>query len=170
MDNGVANLNRKRWLIVALVLPILALAGSAYLKSVQRNSGVAVTLPISGFDPRDLLSGHYLIYRVDYGVEAVCDKQQGQASVCLRPQRGLYPTDELPPDCTLFIHGRCDNGVFSAGLERFYIPEAYAQVLEAKVRDQQGELVLAVDTQGNAAIRDLLIGGKPWKAAVDGLD
>ena len=158
--------NRRLWLIVALAVPILALAASAYLKNVQRNTGVEVVLPIKGFDPRDLLSGHYLIYRVDYGVAGGCDKQQGQASVCLRPQRVLYPTAELPPDCTLFIHGQCDNGVFSAGIERFYIPEEYAQVLEDKVRDQQGELVLAVDSQGNAAIRDLLIGGKPWKEAV----
>ncbi|WP_028490002.1 GDYXXLXY domain-containing protein [Thiothrix lacustris] len=163
-------MNRKLWLVVALALPILALAGSAYLKSVQRNSGEAVTLPISGFDPRDLLSGHYLIYRVDYGVEVTCDKQQGPASVCLKPKRGFYPTGELPTDCTLFIHGQCNDGAFSAGIERFYIPDAYAQVLEDKVRDRQGELVLAVDDQGNAAIRDLLISGKPWKDTIGGLD
>ncbi len=157
-------MNRRGWLIVALIVPILALAASAYLKSVQRSSGEEVILPINGFDPRDLLSGHYLIYRVDYGVEAGCNAYQGQASVCLRPTRGIYPAGELPQDCTLFIHGQCDSSVFSAGIERFYIPEEYAQVLEAKVRDQQGEVVLAVDSQGNAAIRDLLIDGKPWKS------
>lgn len=163
-------MNRRNWLIVALLVPILALAGSAYLKSVQRSSGEEVILPISGFDPRDLLSGHYLIYRVDYGVADGCAAQQGQASICLRPTRGLYPAGELPGDCTLFIHGQCDSGVFSAGIERFYIPEAYAHTLEQKVRDNQGELVLGVDSQGNAAIRDLRLNGKPWKTVVDGMD
>ena len=134
---------------------------------MQRNSGEEVILPITGFDPRDLLSGHYLIYRVDYGAEVDCAEQQGQASVCLRPTRGLYPAGELPEDCTLFIHGQCDSGVFNAGIERFYIPEAYAQALEQQVRDNQGELVLGVDQQGNAAIRDLLLDGKPWKQTVN---
>lgn len=170
MDKEVASLNRRSWLIIALVVPILALASSVYLKNAQRNRGTEVILPISGFDPRDLLSGHYLIYRVDYGVAEGCGAQQGQASVCLRPTRGLYHAGALPEECTLFIHGQCDGGVFSAGIERFYIPEAYAYALEQQVRDNKGELVLGVDSQGNVAIRDLLLDGKPWKNVVGGMD
>jgi uncharacterized membrane-anchored protein len=73
----------------------------------------------------------------------------------------------LPEDCTLFIKGRCDDSAaFMAGIERFYIPEEFAQVLEQKVRDKHGAVVLSVDRQGNAAIRDLLLDGKPWKQVV----
>jgi uncharacterized membrane-anchored protein len=163
MDQEVASMNQRGWLIVALVLPILALGTSAWLKSAQRDSGVEVILPIEGFDPRDLLSGHYLTYRVDYGVANGCTDQNAQASVCLRPTRGMYAEGELPPDCTLFIHGQCDDNVFTAGIERFYIPEDRAAALEDKVRGNKGELVLSVDAGGNAAIRDLLIDGKPWR-------
>lgn len=157
-------MNRRILLIAALALPILALGVDAFMHHLQRASGEAVTLPIEGFDPRDLLSGHYLQYQVDYGVENGCDGYIGSASVCLRPTRGIYPRGDLPADCGLFIQGHCDDhGIFLANIERFYIPEEYAQSLEDKVRDHQGELALSVDRQGNAAIRDLLIDGKPWK-------
>ncbi|EIJ36377.1 GDYXXLXY domain-containing protein [Thiothrix nivea] len=160
-------MNKRILLIVALALPILSLGLNAYLKSAQRANGEEVVLPITGFDPRDLLSGHYLQYRVDYGVENGCGEHRTEASVCLRPMRGIYPQGSLPQDCGLFIRGRCDSSAdFLADIERFYIPEEYAQSLEDKVRDRKGELVLSVDRQGNAAIRDLLIEGKPWKEAV----
>lgn len=160
-------MNKRILLIVALALPIIALALNAYLKSTQRDGGEEVVLPIEGFDPRDLLSGHYLLYRVDYAVEKGCGTQDEEASVCLRPMRSIYPQGSLPADCELFIRGRCDNnGDFLADIERFYIPEEYAQSLEDKVRDRKGELVLSVDRQGNVAIRNLLIDGKPWKEAV----
>lgn len=164
-------MNKRILLIVALTLPILALGLNAWLKSEQRNSGEEIVLPIEGFDPRDLLSGHYLIYRVDYGVANGCHEHNVEASVCLRPKLGIFAKGKLPADCELFIHGRCDDSAaFSAGIERFYLPEEYAQALEDKVRDNQGELVLSVDSQGNVAIRDLLIEGRPWKEVVTPAD
>lgn len=164
-------MNKRIWLIVALLVPIAALALNAWLKSQQRASGEEVILPIDGFDPRDLLSGHYLTYRIDYGLQQGCTAPNVAASVCLRPQRGLYLPGELPESCELSIHGHCDNSAtFTAGIERFYVPEAVAQVLEQQVRDRKGEIVLSVDKQGNAAIRDLLLDGKPWKQVAGGMD
>ncbi|MBU0655726.1 MAG: GDYXXLXY domain-containing protein [Gammaproteobacteria bacterium] len=160
-------MNKRILLLTALILPILALMASAYLKSAQRSSGEQVILPIEGFDPRDLLSGHYLIYQVDYGLETGCTEHDVETSICLRPQRQMFAADALPEDCTLFIRGYCDGSAdFRAGIERFYIPEEYAEALEKQVRDKRGELVLSVDSQGNAAIRDLLINGKPWQETV----
>lgn len=160
-------MHKRSGLMIALLVPILALALNAYLNSVQRASGEAVVLPIIGFDPRDLLSGHYLMYQVDYGVSTGCTAHGVEAAICLRPTRQLYLADALPADCDLFIRGYCDSSAaFNAGIERFYIPEAYAQALETKVRNKRGELVVSVDKAGNAAIRDLLIDGKLWKASV----
>lgn len=160
-------MNKRTMLLIALALPILALMTSAYLKSVQRDSGEQITLPIEGFDPRDLLSGHYLIYQVDYGLETDCTEHDVETAVCLRPERAMYLADAVPDSCKLFIRGYCDSSArFSAGIERFYIPEEYAETLETQVRDKRGALVLSVDAQGNAAIRDLLIDGKPWKESV----
>ncbi|MEZ5536095.1 MAG: GDYXXLXY domain-containing protein [Thiolinea sp.] len=157
-------------LILALILPIIILAANAWLHHQQRSSGETVIFPIEGFDPRDLLSGHYLTYRIDYGVaeNSDCPVSDIPASLCLSPERRIYPLDELPETCTQFIRGSCDaKAQFISGLERFYIPEQYADVLDAKVRNNQGELVVSVGQSGNAGITDLLIDGRPWKEAVE---
>ena len=88
-----------------------------------------------------------------------------RADLCLEPTRAVYPHNQRPDDCRLFLRGYCDtNTGFSVeNLNRFYIPEEHAAVLDSKVRDKQGSLVLAVDAQGDAVIKDLLINGKPWR-------
>lgn len=162
-------MNKRFSLALALLLPIVVLAGNAWMHYHQRISGETVTLPIEGFDPRDLLSGHYLVYRIDYGIEddTNCPTSDIAASICLAPERRVYPADELPENCTQFIRGNCDsNAQFISGLERFYIPEEYAGVLDEKVRNQQGKLVISVGESGNAGVLDLLIDDRPWKELV----
>lgn len=161
-------MNQRVLLAVALAIPIVALIAVAGMKAQQRASGVEVVLPIEGFDPRDLLSGHYLTYQIDFGVETTCSTPNTVADLCLEPTRSIHPQGELPADCRLFIQGSCDsNATFSVeNLNRFYIPEIHASLLDAKVRDNQGALVLSVDQAGNAAIKDLLINGKPWRDAL----
>ena len=66
-------MTRIRLLFFALLLPVLLLASVAGWKSWVVAAGNRVILPIQGFDPRDLLSGHYLIYTIDYGIEGLCE-------------------------------------------------------------------------------------------------
>ena len=159
-----------RWtIILALILPIAVLAANAWLSHQQREHGDSVVLPIHGFDPRDLLSGHYLTYEIDYGIseETGCPASDIEAVVCLTPQAQVFPSDELPASCTQFISGSCNNDArFMTKLERFYIPEQYAKPLEKYVQNNQGKLLISLDGAGNAAIRDLLIDGQPWKKLV----
>jgi len=162
-------MNRKFGLALALLLPIILLAGNTWMHYQQRITGATVILPIEGFDPRDLLSGHYLIYQIDYGIKENnnCPTSDMTAKLCLTPERRIYPVDELPENCTQFIRGNCDsNAQFISGLERFYIPEQYAEVLDEKVRNKQGKLVIAVDQDGNGGVKDLLINDLPWKELI----
>lgn len=162
-------MNKQFGLALALLLPIVILAGNTWMHYQQRSTGETITFPIEGFDPRDLLSGHYLIYRINYGIgdSGDCPTSDITASLCLEPERRIYPTDELPQSCTQFIRGNCDSSTrFISGLERFYIPEQYADVLDKKVRNKQGKLVVAVDSSGNAGVVDLLIDDRPWKEIV----
>ncbi len=164
-------MKRQLSLALALLLPIIVLAGSAWTHYQQRATGETITLPIEGFDPRDLLSGHYLIYRIDYGVsdQHHCPTSDITASICLAPERRIYPSDELPETCTRFIRGNCDSRArFISGLERFYIPEQYAKSLDKKIRNKRGKLVISVDQSGNAGVIDLLIDDRPWKELIAG--
>ncbi|MDH5232210.1 MAG: GDYXXLXY domain-containing protein [Gammaproteobacteria bacterium] len=151
-------------LIIALVIPIIALAGLVAHKVYKINVGQEYILPILGFDPRDLLSGHYLIYRIDYGVSGLCSgmkyNQEKPAYVCLSPRS----FSELKPQhCTAMISGHCRGSRFNAGIERFFVPQADARTLERAVRGRKGSIVLAVNRSGKALIKDLLIEDQPWR-------
>ncbi len=138
-------------------------------KSYLWNTGREVTLPITGYDPRDLLSGHYLTYRVNYGVGNICGGMRGKrvrdGYVCLNPKQfSFYPIDS----CPIIIKGSCKGSSrFEAGIERYYIPEDRAKPLDKDVREGKASIVLSVQPSGKAQIKDLLIDGKPWRSGSD---
>jgi uncharacterized membrane-anchored protein len=169
----------KKILIFALAFPLAVFIGIAVYKHAKVTMGREIILPVTGFDPRNILSGHYLIYRIEYGEtdDRVCDDYTSnrRAYVCLNKdgdkpdayRSSLYAYDydeDIDAEaCTAFIKGRCERGRFMAGIEKFYIPEEYAQALDRAVRSGQGKIVLSVTRSGSAAVKDLLIDGKSWK-------
>jgi uncharacterized membrane-anchored protein len=160
-------MNKNLRLILALLVPIIALAIMTGSRHYRQQAGLELILPIQGYDPRDLLSGHYLQYRVDYGVEKNCDYSvAGPAVICIRPAAAFSLGDQASSSCEVFIRGRCERGRFLAGIERFYIPESDAEELDQRARDKEGALLLSVDSNGNAVIKDLLFNGEPWRSVV----
>ncbi len=154
-------------LLFALLLPIVMLAASAARHHWQRTHGERIDLPIHGYDPRDLLSGHYLRYRVGYGV-ATCAQTPNlpTAGVCLKPRRAFFTGATPPRGCRLYLRGHCRRGRFEAGIERFYLPEANGVALEKRVRNHNAALRLAVTPEGEATIIDLLIEGRSWHESI----
>jgi uncharacterized membrane-anchored protein len=158
----------KQFLVFALGFPVLSLLFLTGYRIYHQNVGQEVILDIMGYDPRDLLSGHYLTFRVDYGVSNLCKTEKGfpipetvdGASVCLDPRS--FAQEQIA-DCKLLIKGSCRYGQFVANIERFYVPESQANQLEILVRDKQAKIVVNVSSDGMASIKDLLIDGKPWK-------
>jgi uncharacterized membrane-anchored protein len=172
----------KRHLIFALAFPIIVLAALIIYKQARVMTGKEIILPISGFDPRDILSGHYLVYRIDYGISNrdICNNyNNNDAFICLKkdyknpdiytsiisPDKDFLDLDD--EECFAAIKGKCLDGRFVAGIEKFFIPEGYARLLDRAVRNRQGKIVLSVSSGGSAAIKDLLIDGKSWKEYKD---
>lgn len=168
-------------LALALAVPVVCLAGLTAYKQVRVMVGTSIVIPIVGFDPRDLLSGHYLTFRLDLG-SAICERPgqetpSGEALACLEGRAGamtsaqrLEPVQFSPPaptpGCAAVLRGRCEHGRFAAGIERFYVPEERAAALDRAVRSEKGAVVVAIDRTGAAAVKDLLIDGKPWREVV----
>jgi uncharacterized membrane-anchored protein len=152
----------RRLLLFALIFPIAGLAALTAYKKYILSFGQEVVLPISGYDPRDLLSGHYLTYRVDYGLTQDCysGSMTHDAYVCLDTKSVSY---SYPDGCERLIKGQCRGSRFEAGIEKFYVPEDKAKILEDKVRDKSGSIVLSVTRDGRAQVKDLLIDGKSWR-------
>ena len=84
----------QRLLLVAVIFPILGLLALIGRAELNLRDGRTWELPISGYDPRDLLSGHYLRYQ--YRLEwlqgaSTCGNGEDidpACCLCLQPREG----------------------------------------------------------------------------------
>lgn len=67
------------WLAGALFLPLAALAYSWAATHRLAQQGQEWLIPIQGYDPRDLLRGHYVQYRYDWPVDTPASDGQDNA-------------------------------------------------------------------------------------------
>lgn len=129
--------NRQILFITAICFPILLLSiwiSSLYIKINSRDT---VRVVVTGYDPRDLLSGHYVV---------------------LRPL--WYETD-----CSQFVGGKCHEENFEYTY-RYYLPENDAILLDSIIsrqRDLKLELEFAYVFNEEPVIKDFFINEKGWK-------
>lgn len=161
-------MNNSKLLIAAIVFPILILIGMAVQHAYGVKNGGLVTLKITGYDPRHLLSGHYLTYRVDFEVdkpETLCPSygSHQKAYICFSDKREFVSERSALKNCPLYIKGTCNYSVFSAGIERFYIPQEFAKELDTVVQDGKGQIIVSIQKDGKGIVKDLLIDNLHYK-------
>lgn len=161
--------NKSIALIVAIpfiVLCLLIVRAEYHLKV-----GTNWDIELTGYDPRDLLRGHYLRLRLDYDWEENGHNNNWGTSYCLC----LSKTDNQAPKVrkTSCAHAKqqCDGFIrseFEQSLNRFYIPEIQARRAEKILRDanleDQAYLRLSVNKKGEPRIVDLRINGESLNA------
>ena len=135
---------KNRILIISLIIPWLCLLAWALALTHTRASGTDVTVAIAGYDPRDLLSGRYIAYQIDWS----------------------------QTDCTVFPNKVCPKNEFCKEARwgrqcRFYVPETHADRLDKLFR-QRGEklrftVVYSYAPHKTPIAKELLINGKPWQ-------
>jgi hypothetical protein len=126
----------KEFRIAAFVLPVLALfAVLANKAQLGSQDTVELTVPIEGFDPRDLLAGHYLTYgirasRLDMSAEATQTAEKQSFCACFSEQE-VFITQCANHKCKLYVPITSRNGLLftSDTLERYYFPDKYKDVL-----------------------------------------
>ncbi|MCA1530814.1 GDYXXLXY domain-containing protein [Bradyrhizobium yuanmingense] len=152
--------------------------------------GVEVTLQTQPVDPRDLLRGDYVVLRYDISqvpagalAGKLADARHPTVFVKLAPKAdGVYqavsvhaePVAVTAPE--VLIRGRvgnyggscgaggrafCDNLPIKYGLESYFVPEGEGRTLEQARNQQKLRIVAAVLPSGRAAIKRLLLDGKP---------
>ena len=135
-------MNKKLW-IAALALPWVCLLVWTLSLTVQRFRGSEVTVRVMGYDPRDLLSGHYIAYEIDW-----------EHTDCTQFANGICPQEEF---CKEARWGRqC----------RFYVPETQAQRLDKLFRqsgENRFEVIYAYKPGQTPIAKQLLINGKDWQ-------
>jgi len=167
-----------KWLkIAALVLPILALAVMTANATVERNVGDQIwQVKMAGYDPRDLLYGHYLVYRYDWNMTEDVQRKKTMSCLCLnssgdgfkdplvRPVQCGAPTNN---SCRSVIKAYPHGGAYSFNRdgtsERYFIPEESAADLEKLLRDGKYtfRIELMAHKNQSVSIRTLYIDDVP---------
>jgi uncharacterized membrane-anchored protein len=154
--------------LIAISIPILALLAWTLTLETRVRSGKEIEVRVEGYDPRDLLAGHYIRFRLALGTSTPCTSGTGgPACVCFEPssEGSVYAPiisgscEELLSRCSAALRGQCFGSRFEAGIERYYIPERLAPVLQTI--PEASTAVIALDEAGKATIKALLVAGEP---------
>jgi len=160
----------RKSVLIAVLLPLLAISLGIVRAQLQLGRARDYVFDIQGFDPRDLLRGRFLQFRLqvdDAQIREACDPRGGQAC-CLCLTRGA--TDQPPQ----VAHSTCEDarahcdGVLQPKYLhdplRFYVAEAHANQLDKRLADamqkHRAQVILAIDANGEALVRELLLDGK----------
>ena len=122
--------------VFILLLPFMAICSWALYYANFVKNAPEVVLPITGYDPLNLLSGHYIEFRIDWK-RANCHQSDW--------------------------NGSCPISEF-AKTTRFYVPENRAQELERIINNNRykAEVVFAYEKGSDPVPKELLIDGKSW--------
>ncbi len=170
---------RRTLLAFALALPVIGLLGAVTLNAVQEKTSKQFTIPIVGFDPRDLLRGQYLQFRYVWP-ETVPDNiafEEGhEKGLCLDDAGGtLTATPVTDAKCPHYVRlWDAREGTLASRIDnktppvrgRFFLPESNARAVENLLRDKAHKLDVIAYTKSGALVPTmLLIDGKPWMEA-----
>ena len=166
-----------------LALPVLALAALVGEQELRFSAAQQVNVPVRGYDPRDLLRGHYMTGVFDWDWD-VTPTDPGAGGLCILPGEAARPKvrfvkdwqpADLPADCRLVIAGRLVSrlatglpvfvpATLDSGSQvvRLYVSEKRAPDLEELIRKHPGALTvdLAVRPDGGVAIKALRVDGQ----------
>jgi uncharacterized membrane-anchored protein len=143
---------RTLYLWCALLLPIVAFAGLTVRAELSRASGPVFRVAITGYDPRDLLQGHYLRYRIQWPADGTCDAVT--CCLCLRTS-GVHTKVE----CSVAAR-TCDAQLSRQMVEQgreFFIQEDAGPALEQAIRREGGTMDLNVTPNGQIRVHELFI-------------
>jgi uncharacterized membrane-anchored protein len=157
---------------LVVMLPVAAMLVWLLSLNVALMRAQEVTLAVAGYDPRDLLSGHYLQYRVDYGFdsrliqpgsgyrdEAYCACLSPDSSGISKASWHGWCAERDSQSCPLFIKGTASWNGLKAGIERYYIPESYQHSLARIPPD--ATIKVRVTANGTAYVTDMYVNGIP---------
>lgn len=166
--------------ITTLMLPVIGMLALISVHTHNRDSGSVWRIPVTGYDPRDLLRGHYLTYQYDWNwAEEQKSCEQENCALCLSPENGnvnpkaaLMSKQEARTSCDTYILGysRGERNFRvgtkrSNGLTRYFIPEERARLLDKALRNNEDgidfDMSLRINKMGQAFIEQMYVNGIP---------
>ena len=156
------------WAIVAAQL--IFLIGFISVREIALRTGTEIVLQTVPVDPRSLMQGDYAI--LDYEIARLPDWMDGfsvgrTVYVVLQEERDVWTSSAYSEERSyvageVFIKGHIDRtGHADFGIGTYFVPEGTGHIVE---RAQDVKVVVSVDEDGNAVIKDVLVDGEPFDA------
>ncbi len=150
----------------SLAVPVLLLAGMAGQAEWQLRGGVVIRVPITGYDPRDPLRGHFLRYRIVWNWEDG-DPAADTAALCVTSRTENPPVRPLPQgasSCRLPLRLQSGRGpaFLPVGVsDQLFVPEEHARALQSALSAGTAHLTvdLSVGGDGTARVKDWHVDG-----------
>lgn len=158
---------------VALILPLLVILLAIARAELFVRDSSQFTLPIGGYDPRDLLKGRYLQFRLLLDAEhteerEACDASKEECCWCLTRTNDTPAARAERASCHS-ARELCDGALpLQAATRnfRFYVPESQAAILEKELLDARAAdnayATFALDNNGQARVLELTLAGKRY--------
>jgi uncharacterized membrane-anchored protein len=159
----------RRKVIAGLIVADLLVFGgwiSSLEAGLRRDT---VKLPVEGFDPRDLLSGHYVRFRLVAEREAAAVLPTeghvlgGAVTFCAEAVDGfVHPVRvRMPFDgCPLLLTGEVTGRFVRFAADRFYVDERRAREVASVRAGPRTYLVATLGEDGSVHAVDLVVEGK----------
>jgi uncharacterized membrane-anchored protein len=161
---------RRELVILACVVPLLTIVLGIVRAERHLARSRDFTFDLEGYDPRDLLRGHYIQYRIAWHEDPRgndCHDGAEGCCLCLTERGSNLAPQVIRMDCS---EGRsaCDGVLdtrYLSTLQRYYIPEARADELTQRLARATrtpgaARAVLAIDGRGKPQVKALRIDGK----------
>jgi uncharacterized membrane-anchored protein len=157
-------------LALVLALPLASIVMAIVRAEARRAQAEEWTFVATGYDPRDLLHGRYVRFRMDVQedrtqADLACSNGDPNCCLCLTKVTGSEVPRTRRTRCE--DAARCDGRLQARSLDRidrYYVPEERANELDARVRDAANEgrlrVVLSIDPTGRAEVIELRIAGE----------
>jgi uncharacterized membrane-anchored protein len=161
-------------LLVAVSIPFVLLCLLIVRAEVHISQGKEWNFQVQGYDPRDLLRGHYLRFglRLDWEDEAsqTCDGAE-ECCLCLTDVGAAVPkVSKLSCETAQHACGSYIRHELLLNLNRYYIPEDQAETAEKILRearmDNEAFLRISVNSNGEPQILDMILHGESLEALI----
>ena len=157
------------WRIAALALPVIGLGGLWAMSEFESRQGTFWDVPVVGYDPRDLLRGHYVEYRYDWpgweeGLSPARLCIEGKAPTVTRVK--AVEIDAQWTECEHRAEADFDSiyGDNSLLFGRIYVGQDRALEIEETVRDRDQRGIMRVRLAPDGRLVPVNISFRPLTA------
>lgn len=159
---------KNKQVLIAVAIPFILLCLLIARAEYHIRSGEQWNFAITGYDPRDLLRGHYLRFRLAYDWDTKKNSCNYGQPCCMCLTRTEAKAPKVHQTNCDTAKTQCDGFMLSTHqntLNRFYISETEARraedILRQARRDNSAYLTVSINKKGEPRIVDLLIGEQP---------